>query len=102
MFSRPPSVPLAGLRTQALDRPANGDPVGTDLSGDDFDTTAIVQFDRGNVLGRYVSVMGRFHFFCRWQVDPKLEAVHQAVCLLWHFRVNDASPSGHPLHVATF
>ena len=45
-------------------------------------------------------VARRSHLVGGRQVDPELEAPHQAVFLFRHFGMDDAAAGGHPLHAA--
>ena len=47
-----------------------------------------------------IAIPGRAHLVLGRQVQPELEAFHQAFFLLGHFAVDDAAAGSHPLHIA--
>ena len=84
-----------------LDRDFSDCAVNTVIaSGDNADLCAVVVSDFRHVLGLDVLVARRVHLVARRQIDPKLEAFHQAVFLLWHLGMDDAASCGHPLNAA--
>jgi hypothetical protein len=56
----------------------------------------------GNLARLEITILGGAHLFFGWQIDPQLEAAHQTTLLLRHLRMDDAAPSGHPLHTTGF
>ncbi len=71
-----------------------------ELAGNHLHFDAVDRTHHRDVLGADVLVARRNHLVLGRQVHPQLEAPHQAVFLLGHFRMEDAAAGGHPLHAA--
>ena len=72
------------------------------VAGNHAHRDALVGGELGHLGAGDVAVPRRAHFVFGRQVEPQLKARHEALFLLGHFAVDDAAPSGHPLHVAVF
>jgi hypothetical protein len=69
-------------------------------AGDHLDHSTALILHHRHPIGRDVLIPGGGHLVARRQIHPELEAPHEAVFLLWHFRMHDAAAGGHPLHAA--
>ena len=88
----------AYVDVQRVDRDAGRRAGKTDrLSGNDADPDAIICRSLGHILGVDILIARRAHFLVGRQIDPQLEAAHEAVFLLRHLGVHDAAAGGHPL-----
>ena len=92
---------------QEADRRARFDdrPSAESFARDDTDMRQTIRGGRLRDAGAGdLLVARRDHLVALREIDPELEAVHATAAALhlggWHFRVDHASTSGHPLHVA--
>ena len=70
------------------------------FAGDHRHADALPVGDDRNLPRRDVAIGRRVHLVARGQVQPQLEALHQAVLLFRHLGMDDAARRGHPLDVS--
>ena len=78
------------------------DAVALQRAGDDFRLYATWQRQLWNFRRCEVTVARLAELGVGGQVQPQLEAAHEALLLLRHFAVDYTARCGHPLHAATF
>ena len=68
------------------------------LSCDRLDVYAVYFVSRNRGCSEFRVARGR-HLFTRRKIHPELKTAHATLFLLWHFRMNNARPRLHPLHI---
>ena len=91
-------INLARIGRYSFDR----SPLSPELSANHPDSCAVIVRDHRDRTRWDVLIARVRHLQARGQIRPQLEAVHPAVAVaFWHFLVENAASSCHPLHVAS-
>lgn len=95
-----PKVQEVGLGGTAFRIQRHRTVIARKLSGNDAQNSTTGQFPLWNRLGRDVLIARGGHLEPGWEVQPELKAAHQALFLLRHLGMNEATAGRHPLYGA--